>query len=122
MTVTVPAQTRLAIDLSNAIDARATSTKTTRAGVLRELVAIGWAALQAAPASKIDVQLDRILDALARLDVKADWCGEMSEHAAINGFAAYATARLHALKALPQDQQTTFVGQLVPVVAKVVQP
>lgn len=122
MSVTVPIQVRLDHSLVKAIDARATSTKTTRADVLRELLATALATPQAAPASKIDAQLDRILDALARLDVKTDLCGEMSEHAAINGFAAYATARLHALKVLPQDQQTTFVGQLVPIVAKVVQP
>lgn len=122
MAVTIPVQLRLEHSLVKLADERATATGTSRAQVLRELLVTGLATPQAAPASKIDAQLDRILDALARLDVKADWCGEMSEHAAINGFAAYATARLHALKVLPQDQQTTFVGQLVPIVAKVVQP
>lgn len=122
MTITVPVQTRLDHDLAKAIDAHASNAKTTRADVLRELVAIGWAALQGAPAPAIDPLLDRILDALARLDVKVDECRDASLGASVNAFAAYATTRLHALKMLPQDQQQAFVGQLVPVVAKVVQP
>ena len=122
MTVTIPIQFRLDHSLVKAIDARATSTKMTRADVLRELLATALGTSETAPAPTIDPLLDRILDALARLDVKIDECGDASRSASINAFAAYATSRLHALKVLPQDQQTTFVGQLVPIVAKVVQP
>jgi len=123
MSVTVPIQVRLDHSLVKAIDARATSTKMTRGEVLRELLAAALAAPQPAKVVPvIDPVMDRILDALARLAVKVDACNDASEHAAVNAFAAYATTRLHALKMLPQDQQATFVGQLVPVVAKVVQP
>ncbi len=76
MTVTVPIQVMLDHRLVQAIDARATSTKMTRADVLRELLATALATPQAAPASTIDPLLNRILDALARLDVKVDECGE----------------------------------------------
>lgn len=121
MPVTVPIQTRLDIALAKALDARAKEAGTTRAEVVRELLAAALAAPQPSVPT-IDPVMDRILDALARLAVKVDACGEASEHAAVNAFAAYATTRLHALKMLPQEQQRPFVEQLAPNVARVVQP
>lgn len=121
MPVTVPVQVRLDHSLVKTIDERATVTKMSRADIVRELLTAALATPQ--PTSPtIDPLTDRILDALARLAVKIDACSEASEHAAINAFAAYATARLHALKVLPQEQQRPFVEQLTPHVVKAVQP
>jgi hypothetical protein len=118
MPTTIPVQVRVDHSLLKAIDAHANSTNMTRAAALRELLKIAVTA----PVVPAADPLNRILDALARLDVKVDECCDTSHAANINAFAAYATARLHGLMVFPPDQQKSFAGQLGPVVAKVVQP